>query len=312
MKKTLLALLSAVLLITVTQPAQAEDQKVLALIDSAINSNNFSSIIHEVCFTTVKSSNPSQDMSCPNGQLFMEGPGAASAPWPLQIDKTTKLPIPGLFDVNNATFHGDAMVKAAIATDPNIKIVFIRFNDVTSKGNSRGDAKALTLAIDWVSKNYSKYSIDALSISQSGVSTDTKTKTRVLHSSCSDMTTANAVSQLSANNIPTFAATGNDALTNLVGFPACVPGVLGVGALNSLTMFEKITNRGPGLDLVALGKVSITKYGGSKTDIFGTSTATIVTSSSYVAKNTNKTFTDYISLLPKVTISGVSYPYASK
>jgi hypothetical protein len=50
MKKTLLALLSAVLLITVVQPAQAEDQKVLAIIDSAINSNNFPSIIQEAFF----------------------------------------------------------------------------------------------------------------------------------------------------------------------------------------------------------------------------------------------------------------------
>ena len=298
MKKALLALLSAVLLITAIQPAQAEDQKVLAIIDSAINSANFNSIIHEVCFTTVKSSNPSQNMSCPNGELFMEGKGSASAPWPTSV--------------NNNTYHGDAMVKAAIATNPNIKIVFIRFHDVTVSGNSRGDARALALAVDWVSKNSAKYSIDALSISQSGVSTDIKTKTRVLHTACSDVTTANAVSQLSANNIPTFAATGNDALTNLVGFPACVPGVIGVGAMASLTAFEKATNRGPGLDLVALGKVRITKYRGSETDISGTSAATVVSASSYVGKNTNQTFTDYLNLLPKVVLSGVSYSYASK
>lgn len=292
MKKALLAVLSIAIAFTAMQPSQAQDQKVLAVIDTAINSANFSSIIHEVCFTT------SKPMSCPNGQLFMEGPGSASAPWPKSI--------------NNGTYHGDSMVKAALATDPNLKIVFIRFADVTTIGNHRGDAKALTAAIDWVSKNASKYSIDALSISQSGVSTDLKTKQRVLHPACTDSTTISAVAQLKTINVPTFAATGNDHLTNLVGFPACIPDVIGVGAMGSPTQFEKATNTGPGLDMVALGNVAITKYNGSPTSISGSSGATVVTAASYVRNSTGQNFADYINGLVKVVLSGVSYPYASK
>ncbi len=292
MKKALLAVLSIAIAFTAMQPSQAQDQKVLAVIDTAINSANFSSIIHEVCFTT------SKPMSCPNGQLFMEGPGSASAPWPKSI--------------NNGTYHGDSMVKAALATDPNLKIVFIRFADVTTIGNHRGDAKALTAAIDWVSKNASKYSIDALSISQSGVSTDLKTKQRVLHPACTDSTTISAVAQLKTINVPTFAATGNDRLTNLVGFPACIPDVIGVGAMGSPTQFEKATNTGPGLDMVALGSVAITKYNGSPTSISGSSGATVVTAASYVRNSTGQNFVDYINGLVKVVLSGVSYPYASK
>lgn len=306
MKKALLALLSIAIAFTALAPAQAQDQKVLAIIDTAINSKNFGSIVHEVCFTTIS------DMACPNGQFFMEGPGAASAPWPLQRDKKTKLPIPGLIDVNNGTFHGDAMVKAALATDPNLKIVFIRFSDVTSLGNHSSSPLALIKAIDWVSNNASKYSIDALSISQSGVSTDLVKRTKVLHPACSDTTTISAVAKLKTVNVPTFAATGNDALTNLVGFPACIPDVIGVGAMGSPTQFEKATNRGPGLDMVALGKVSITKYNGSQTDLAGSSGATVVASASYVGKNTQKTYQDYLNSLTKVVLSGVSYPYASK
>jgi hypothetical protein len=283
MKKVLLALLSAVLLITVTQPAQAEDQKVLAIIDSAINSKNFNAIIHEVCFTTVKSTDLKQNMSCPNGEYFMEGTGAASAPWPASV--------------NNATYHGDAMVKAALVTNPNIKIVFIRFNDVTSLGNSRGDNKALASAIDWVSKNASKYSIDAVSISQSSISAGN------LALCSKDTVTINAVASLNTNNIPTFVATGNDQRNDVVGFPACVPGVIGVGALATENLLEMSTNTGPGLDLVALTKVSVTKYNGSQTTIFGTSTATVVASSSYVKNNTYKTFQEYINSLKKVSLS---------
>ena len=292
MKKTLLALLSIAIAFTAVAPAQAQDQKVLAVIDTAINSANFNSIIHEVCFTT------SKPMSCPNGQLFMEGPGAASAPCPKSI--------------NNGTYHGDSMVKAALATDPNLKIVFIRFADVTTIGNHRGDAEALTEAIEWVSKNASKYSIDALSISQSGVSTNLKTKERVIHPACTDSKTISAVSELKSINVPTFAATGNDRLTHLVGFPACIPDVIGVGAMGSATQFEKATNTGPGLDMVALGKVAVTKYNGSPTNISGSSGATVVAAASYVRNSTGQNFVDYINGLVKVLLSGVSYPYASK
>lgn len=294
MKKVLLALLTIALAFTAMQTSQAEDRKVLAIIDSAINSNNFPSIIQEVCFTTVKSSDPAQNMSCPNGELFMEGKGAAAAPWPLQKNSTN-------FDVNNATFHGDTMVKSALTVDKNLKIVFIRFNDVTASGNSRGDVKALVSAIDWVSKNASKYSIDALSISQSSVSANN------LSRCATDTVVINSVASLNSNNIPVFVATGNDKRRDVVGFPACVSGVIGVGALGSSTQLEAATNTGPGLDMVAPGKVQVTKYNGSPTDTAGSSVATAVSAASYVTRNTFKTFGDYLTSLPKILINNVSY-----
>ena len=293
MKKVLLALLSITIAFTAIQPAQAQDERVLAVIDTAINANNFPSIIHEVCFTTVKSKDPKQNMSCPNGELFMEGPGAASAPWPTPATNSMWL--------NNATFHGDQMVKSALTVNPNLKIVFIRFNDVTSLGNSRGDVRALTSAIDWVSKNASKYSIDALSISQSSVSATNLAL-------CSTSTVViNSVASLNANNIPVFAATGNDRRKDVVGFPSCVNGVIGVGALGNATQLEGLTNTGPGLDMVAPGKVSITKYNGSPIDTAGSSVATAVSAASYVNRNTHKTFGEYLLSLPKILIGTTSY-----
>ena len=294
MKKVLLALLSIAIAFTAMQPSQAEDQKVLAIIDSAINSKNFPSIIQEVCFTTVKSSIPTENMSCPNGELFMEGPGSASAPWPLQKNSIN-------FDVNNPTFHGDMMVKSALTVDTKLKIVFIRFNDVTSLGNSRGDVRALRLAFDWVSKNASKYSIDAVSVSQSSVSVDN------LKLCTTDLIVINSVASLNANNIPVFVATGNDKRKDVVGFPSCVNGAIGVGALGNATQLEGLTNTGPGLDMVAPGKVRITKYNGSPTDTAGSSVATAVSAASYVNRNTFKTFGEYLKSLPKILIGTTSY-----
>jgi len=288
MKKALLALLSTALLITLAQPAQAEDQKVLAIIDSAINSNNFPSIIQEVCFTANDSFaiNVGGSVLCPNGSTFMEGKGAAgNKVWPASV--------------NNLVFHGDAMVKSALTVNPNLKIVFVRISNMDKTGGiNQFSNRTVELALDWVSKNATKYSIDAVSVSQSN--TDIKR--------CStDSVTIGAIASLNSNNIPVFVATGNDRRTDIVGFPSCVNGAIGVGALASGTQLEKATNSGPGLDMVSPGKVTITKYNGSPTDTSGSSAATAVAAASYVNRNTFKTFGEYLNFLPKILIGTASY-----
>lgn len=286
MKKTLLALLSAVLLITVTQPAQAEDQKVLAIIDTAIDSKQFPQVIHEVCFNTYTA-------SCPNGQKNMEGAGAANlSSWPKP-------------NVSSA-WHGDWMVKGALKADPTVKIVFIRYVEVTGVGTYRNDAESLVSAINWVSKNAEKYSIDALSISQSGMKIPTW---------CTgNKTTIDAVASLNSKNVPVFAATGNDANPNSIGFPSCVSGVIGVGALNkSKTGFEKSTNgqskTNPGIDIAKFGAVEIHMGNNinAKFDLAGSSGATVAAATTYLKNNSYKTFQEYLGSLPKIVINTVSY-----
>jgi len=291
MKKTLLALLSAVLLITVVQPAQAEDQKVLAIIDSAINSNNFPSIIQEACFTANDSFalNVGGSVLCPNGSTFMEGKGAAgNTVWPVSI--------------NNAVYHGDAMVKSALTVNPNLKIVFVRISNLDKTGGINAFSnRTIELALDWVSKNATKYSIDAVSVSQSSV------VPAVLNRCLNDTVTIGAISSLTSNNVPVFVATGNDKRRDVVGFPSCVNGAIGVGALGNATQLEAATNTGPGLDMVSPGKVRITKYNGSTLDTAGSSVATAVAAASYVNRNTFKTFGEYLTSLPKILIGTVTY-----
>ena len=289
MKKTLLALLSIAIAFTAMQPSQAEDQKVLAIIDTAIDSSKFTSIIQEVCITSTKS--VASKMACPNGQSFMEGAKAASAPWPTNL--------------NSPTYHGDSMVKAALVVNPNIKIVFVRYADITTSGNPVTNVDALVKAINWVSQNAEKYSVDAVSISQAFTHKDNLAKCS------SDAGTINAVSSLNLKNIPTFVSTGNDGRSDVVGFPSCVTGVIGVGALGSETALEKATNKGPGLDLLAVSRVAVTKYNGSATSVSGTSSATVLAASSYV-KNVKTTAVDYLNSLSKITVSGASYLYSNR
>lgn len=292
MKKLLTAVLLAATIIVPTQIAQAADEKVLAIIDTAIDSNKITSVIYEACFT----SGPS--VGCPNKSTFMEGRGAANARvWPSSM--------------LSPVYHGHTMTQTALAASPNIKIVFIRISDMTDQGGISNQPDSIIRAVDWVSKNASKYSIDAVSISQSGISTSNLLL-------CTNNTTIiNAVSTLNQQSIPVFAATGNDGLLDKVGFPSCVTGVVGVGALastsspklpSSYTIFAKATNRGPGLDVVAQGDMNIIRYNGTTVEANGTSVANAITASLYVNNNIDKNVNTFINTFSKV----LTYPYISR
>jgi hypothetical protein len=198
------------------------------------------------------------------------------------------------------------MVKAALAVNPDIKIVFVRYSDINSNGNSLSNVDVLVEAIKWVSNNADKHSIDAVSISQSSISVNN------LNRCNTDTTVISAVALLNSKNIPTFVATGNDGRTDIVGFPSCFTGVVAVGALANTSVFEKASNRGPGLDVVAVSKVDVTKFNGSPTSVSGTSTATVATAASFLKNNNQKTFAEYLGSLAKVVISGASYLHVSR
>jgi hypothetical protein len=202
------------------------------------------------------------------------------------------------------------MTKAALKIDPSVKIVFVRYSNVVASGSSSNRPEALVAAIDWVSKNSDKYGIDALSISQAAVDTGNLSRCNV-NSPNFDRVTTGAVSSLNAKNIPVFVATGNHARSDVVGWPSCTPGAIGVGALTTSTssVLERVTNRGSGLDLVTFGAVEIYKGNNvaAKFNLAGSSGATVVSASTYLKNNTFNTFQEYLNSLPKVLINSVSY-----
>lgn len=277
MKKVALAV-AVVLGLVVVYPVQAAETNTIAIIDTAIDSNKVKSVVYEVCFT--------QNKSCPNGSTFMEGRGAANAVvWPS--------------NTNSAIYHGYNMTQAALVANPNINIVFVRIADMTVSGNSLNSGQSLSSAIDWVSKNSARLNIKAVSISQS--------RTNFAVGSCpSDVVFSNAVKVLNSQEVPTFAATGNDGRKNQVGFPACVEGVIGVGGLKPDQTFASYTNIGLGLDIVSRGDANIQGYCGCKTmTITGTSVATPIVVVSSVTRKTSGSWNEYIASLPKVQ----NYPY---
>lgn len=288
MKKIAIALAVAIGL-SFASPAKAEDQPVLAIIDTAIDSNYVPNVIYELCFTL--------DSTCPNKTIFQEGKGSAAV---------TNWAIRGVD-------HGYNVTQVALRTNPNLKIVFIRISDekvYDSFSMIRNDGGALARALDWVSKNADQYSIDAVSISQS--------RSNFPVGTCpTDKLFSTAVVNLNAKNIPTFVATGNDKKKDQVGFPSCVDGVIGVGGLafdkkTSTYIMAPVTNVGPGLDVLAVGDDRIRPYLSYIrnlptwiVDLSGTSIAAPKIAAYFVSKKSIGTWNDVSNSLPKWN----NYPY---
>jgi len=141
MKKAV-GIVVSMLVVVFLQPytAQANDQKVIAIIDTAMDSNKNASVIHEVCITTLTVNDPAR--YCPNGTQFQEGKGAANVrDWTISgID------------------HGFNIAQVATNIDPNVKIVFIRISEITSARTIHNHGKSLANAVKWVSDNASRFS----------------------------------------------------------------------------------------------------------------------------------------------------------
>jgi hypothetical protein len=288
MKKVVVVLASIAISLIAVQPVQAQDQKVLAIIDTAIDSSRMPNVIHEVCFT--------YNNTCNNKAGYDEGKGAARInDWKIR-----------------GALHGFSMAQVAVQADPNVKIVFIRISDekvYDTFSMIRNDGGSIARAIDWVSNNAAKFNIKAVSISQS--------RSNFPVGTCpSDSLFESSVSKLRLQNVPTFVATGNDSKKNQIGFPACVSGVYSVGATDANNNVIKSSNINAKTSLLAFACFSFNKqacvetvdYFGVKRPVVGTSTATVLAATLAINKNVTGSFDQFLLTLPKSN----NYPYISK
>ena len=288
MKKVIVILASIAMSVIAVQPVQAQDQGVLAIIDTAIDSSRIPNVVHEVCFT--------YNNTCNNKAGYDEGKGSA---------KINDWKIKG-------ALHGFSMAQIAVQADPNVKIVFIRISDekvYDTFSIIRNDGGSLARAIDWVSNNTAKFNIKAVSISQS--------RSNFPVGTCpSDPLFESSVTKLKLQNVPTFVATGNDSKKNHIGYPACVSGVYSVASTDANNNVVKSSNINATTSLLASTCFSFNKqacgetkdYFGVMRPIAGTSTATVLAATLAISKNVAGSFDQFLSTLPK---SG-NYPYISK
>lgn len=276
-KKLLTAFIAAILAFPVSANAALKNQTVLppslAILDTAIDTSlpEFKDkIIYEACVI--------EWASCPNGQTVMEGPGSAG--------------LSTAFITKNGFDHGTQMTYAAIKTNPNVRIVFIRIIGSTQNGQRQTmTERAITLALDWVLKNKDKFNIQAVSLSQGH-------HTLLMGQNYCPYTpaTQSLVKNLLAMDIPVFNSAGNDRDYSRVNWPSCIPEVVSVGASAEGDYIAIYSNFDPKLiDFFAPGSMSVKLPGGTETNAAGTSISTAVAASTYIAvksKNVNYKYTD--------------------
>ena len=243
----------------VISPASANTQKTLVIIDSGINTELDwvkSSLVEEVCIIEYG--------TCPNGQKFMTGPGAAHIRYQ---------------DVKHrAMHHGSQMYSVAVQVDPNVRVVFIRIVGMSAKGFANSyTMRSVQQAMEWVDANAARLNVGAVSMSigrsytEAGCPIEANFQT--------------IVQKLNAAGVVVVASAGNGGNRVKVDYPACTPEVISVGATDVRYSMRGVTgwvtpvmpssNGGPDLDLYAHGRWTTQDLTGRKLLTLGTSNAAV-------------------------------------
>lgn len=280
-KKLITALVAISLTLPVSANAALRSSTVttptLAVLDTALDTTvpAFSGkIIHEVCIL--------EWTTCPNGTAFMEGPGSS-------------LTNPAKF-VSNKTFsHGTQMVSAALKTNPNMNIVFVRIAGNTMTGDRQiAYEKTVYQALHWVLANASKYNIKAVSMSQGHHN---------LMNFGSDYcpntpTTKTAIINLKNLGIPTFFAAGNGRDYKRIDWPACIQESISVGAVDQYNEIAIYSNADAARnDFYALGSMRLNVPGGAEINAAGTSISAQVAAAQWIALQSAKPALTYDQML---------------
>jgi len=283
-------ILSALAAITLIIPASANaaslqnktvSKPTIAILDTALDTSLAifkDKIIFEACVT--------QWASCPNGQFEMEGPGSAT----MRPDWISK----------NGFDHGTQMTSLAVATNPNINIVFVRIIGANQNGLRQATGEPTVFnALDWVIRNKEKFNIQAVSMSQGhhnlgAVGTDYCPKTPV---------TESKIKSLLDSGIPVFFPTGNARDYSRIDWPACIPSSIAVGATMPAGSIAIYSNYDPLLtDFFAQGTIQTTNVGNKVSNLAGTSASTVIAATQWAtikSAKPNLTYSQIYDLISK-------------
>ena len=276
MTKKLITLLSAVVVALpvtfITVEANANTQApTVAILDTALDTSLpifKDKIAYEVCVLELA--------SCPNGQKFMEGPGSTTLPFDI-ISK-------------NGFDHGTQMASVAVATNPNIKIVFVRIIGNNPSGSRQPTGEnGVSLALKWVLDNKSRFNIQSVAMSQSNHAILT-----TLTDYCPTTPTLRGlVSALVSSGTPVFFPAGNVRDISRISWPACINDSISIGMADQYDQIDNYSNFDKDrLDFYALGNMQVAIPGGSVKNAAGTSISTQVAAATWAGiKNSNPSLT---------------------
>jgi hypothetical protein len=247
-------------------------QPTIAILDTALDTSLpifKDKILFEACVT--------QWSSCPNGLSEMEGSNSSTLK-PEWISK-------------NGFDHGTQIASIAVATNPNVKIVFVRIIGTSSTGLRQSTSEATVYnALDWVIRNKDKFNIQAVSMSQ-GHSAGRNPDPNYCPST---PITEGKINQLITAGIPVFFPTGNARNYSKIDWPACIPSSVAIGATMPAETIAIYSNHDPLLtDFFALGQVKAINPGGRVVNVGGTSAATVIAATQWATIKESKPHLTY-------------------
>lgn len=298
-KKILLGLVALTLVIPSTSHANVKNRTVsvptLAILDTGLDTSVPSikdKLVYEVCIL--------EWTTCPNGQSFMEGPGSAN--------------IPSQSITKNGFSHGTQMASAAVSTNPNMNIVFVRIIGQNINGDRQiTNEQTIYNALNWVYVNKDKFNIQAVSLSQGS---------HALADSAiycpSTPTTQKSITDLLSAGIPTFTAVGNNSDYKRIDWPSCIPQAVSVGA-GSKNGIETYNNYDPALlDMYSVGQLKVYSPGNTLGFASGSSIAAQTAAANWIALKQFKPgldinqLNDLISAKSKKITMGKRFPQTGK
>ena len=247
-------------------------QPTIAILDTALDTSLpifKDKILFEACVT--------QWSSCPNGLSEMEGANSSTLK-PEWISK-------------NGFDHGTQIASIAVATNPNVKIVFVRIIGANVNGLRQATGEATVYnALDWVIRNKDKFNIQAVSMSQ-GHSAGRNPDPNYCPST---PITEGKINQLMTAGVPVFFPTGNARNYSKIDWPACIPSSVAIGATMPAETIAIYSNHDPLLtDFFALGQVKATNPGGRVVNVGGTSAATVIAATQWATIKASKPHLTY-------------------
>ena len=229
----------------------------VAVIDSGYDSDHpdlAGSVVHEACFGFMLSS-PGPGF-CHNGGQRQVGPGAAE-------DDAGH----GTHTTGIITSDG---VVSSVGVAPGAEIVSLKVLDDCSFSGCFYEFSELTASLDYVLA-HPELGVDTVNMSVASIlsfADDCDNDTAFF------MAAAAAVNNLRAAGVATFASSGNDGVTTSMSAPACLSGVISVGASDTSDAVASFSNTSTTTDLLAPGvDVVSDAIGGGTTTANGTSMA---------------------------------------
>ena len=287
-KKLISVLTTLIVLIPTASHAALKSSTVtvptIAILDTALDTSIPAfqgKIAYEVCIIQWK--------SCPNGKEFMEGPGSSVLPLNIMSSRNFN--------------HGTQMTSAAIQSNPNMQVVFIRIIGNTIFGDRQTTSPAyIAKALDWVAANKEKFNIQAVSMSQGHHNLLAGANYCPVNSSVNK-----SIASLVSLGIPSFFASGNNGDYKKIDWPSCIPDSISVGATDSYGAIAYYSNTDPLLlDFFANGTMNLSLPGGGSTYGVGTSVSAQVAAAQWIALKQSKpglTYQNYITLLTSTSLT---------